>query len=360
MSRRWRNPRGRRGEFFGIPWPVTAPQPPPALAPRVTRGRARLGVTVRRGRFVFVPLVAAPSPAAFIPAAVRQPAEYRLGLRAWRRAFLTVPAATSSVPSVQRGAATHSPALRLRRGRFAAPPPEILPPSRQVARSRVRLAAIREGRFVATPLPIAVTPPPPWPPRSVRGLVRLAALRRAEFTCPPWQVQATPPPPWAPPFTAGRRKPPATRRGRITTCPPQTSSVPPPLTGHRASPRPRRGVTTSPPWTSHPPIGRATGRRRPAAGARAGRFTSPGWPQAAPPAPPTRIPILLKGRRGVPALRVHGRMMPGWMPLTTSPVVNVPAILSSASAPVADLTASSSLTAAMASSDSPVTSIGGD
>ena len=108
----------------------------------------------------------------------------------------------------------------------------------------------------------------------------------------------------------------------------------------RPTTRGRRGTFTRAPGTGAPPIGLAAPRRRAALRPRRGCYAEPPWQQAVPPAPPPYIPLVVKGRRGVPALRVHGRMMPGWMDLTTSPVVDGVAVLSSGSTQVAVLASS--------------------
>ena len=322
MSRRWRHPSVRRGEFFQPPRSTAAPQPP-SLAPRVSRARFRFAVAPRRGAFFAGSRLAPLAASAFIPPLTRQAGEYRLGARVRRGAFRIVPPTVAMLPAVQRGA-IHAGALQVRSGRFASPPLQVAAPSApllppRLVRGRVRLAALRDGRFVAPPLPVAVQQPPSFPPQTIRVRVRFGAVRRGDFTCPPWAAQAAPPPPWVPSPVAGHRRTLTVRRGRFAGCPATAPVLPPHLSsGRPGSKQPQRGRFTAylPPvaW-----IPRPVRARRPNCTARRGQYVEPPWPQALPPPPPVLVPMVRRGRAAPPMFRVHGRIWLGWMELTESP-----------------------------------------
>lgn len=320
MSRRWRHPQSRRGEFFQGPRAV-APSSP-SLVPRFSRARARSGVVPRRGQFFAGPRLAPVAALTFIPPLIRQAGEYRLGARARRGAFRIVPQPVAMLPTVQRGA-IHAGALRVRSGRFASPPLQAVAPSApllspRLVRGRVRLAAQRDGRFVAPPLPAIVQQPPSFPPRTVRGRARLAAVRHGAFVCPPWTSQAAPPPPWVPSPVTGRRRIPAVRRGRFAGCPATVPTPPPFVSSGRPGAQSRRGR-----FTAYPPpsawIPQPIRARRPSCTARRGQYVEPSWPQVVPPPPPVLVPTVRRGRAAPPMFRVHGRIWLGWMELTVTP-----------------------------------------
>lgn len=320
MSRRWRYPQSRRGEFFQGPRTVV-PQPP-SLVPRVSRARFRFSVAPRRGQFFAGQRLVTVAAPAFIPPLIRQAGEYRLGVRARRGAFRIVPQPVVMLPAVQRGA-IHAGVLRVRSGRFASPPLQVVAPSApllfpRLVRGRARLAVVRDGRFVAPPLTAIVQQPPSFPPRTVRGRARLAAVRHGVFACPPWSTQAAPPPPWVPSPITGHRRTLTVRRGRFAGCP--ATSLAPPLhvSSVRPGASPRRGrFTTCPPSPARIP--QPVRARRPSCTARRGQYVEPSWPQAVPPPPPALVPMVRRGRAAPPAYRVHGRVWLGWMELTVSP-----------------------------------------
>lgn len=320
MSRRWRHPYARRGEFFQGPRSVAAPQPP-SLVPRVSQARFRFGLAPRRGRFFAGPRLVAVAAPSFVPPLTRQAGEYRLGVRARRGVFRIVPQPTAMLPMVQRGAIHASP-LKGRPGRFASPPLQVATPPApsfppRQARGRARLVALRDGRFVAPPLPVVVQQPPPFPPRAVRTRIHIAARRRGQFTCPPWSTQAAPPP-WVPSPATGHRRTLTVRRGRFAGCP-AAAPVPPPHTSSgRSGVHPRRSrFTVCPPPLSWIP--KPIRARRPSCAPRRGQYVEPPQSQAVPPPPPALVPTVRRGRAAPPMYRVHGRYWLGWMELTVTP-----------------------------------------
>lgn len=315
MSRRWRHPSVRRGEFFQPPRSTAAPQPP-SLAPQMLRARSRFGLTARRGRFF-----TAAGSVAFLPLPTRQAGEYRLGARARRGEFLAVPLVATVLPVVQRGA-VRARALRVRSGRFVSPPVQVAAPaapffSPRLVRGRVRLAALRDGRFASPPLSVVVQPPPSCPPRTVRGRARPAPVRGGAFTCPPWSAPAVAPPPWVPSPVAGRRRALTARRGRFAGSPAAAPIPPPHMSSGRPGASSRRGRFTACPqplaWIPQP-----IRARRPSSAPRRGQLFELTWPQAVPPPPPVPVPTVRRGRAAPPMIRIHGRMWPGWMELTES------------------------------------------
>ncbi|MGW0805952.1 hypothetical protein [Nonomuraea sp. NPDC002799] len=191
--------------------------------------------------------------------------------------------------------------------------------------------------------------------------MRLAATGQGRVFSPAWRVDTPAPSAWIPsPVAASRPTLLRPVRGKFTPCPPTQSSPGSPWRRRPARGLPRRrGRFDFTPATQPPPP--RPGRRRAALPVvRRGTLVEPTWPPAAPPPPPAYTPRVAKGRRGVPALRLHGRMMPGWMDLTVMPVVDGAAVLASTSHPIATMTTTSSAHAWLASSDTPTASIGGD
>lgn len=258
MSRRWRYPRIRHGRFTEAPWAVTAPQPP-ALPLRPVRARPRIVPMVRRGRIAWVPRSSVLAPP-FAPLVLRRPD----GTIPWQRAGAFTAAVAPTAGPVPR-------------------------PARTAASRSMRL---RRGQFVELVWPQIVQQAPPLPPRVTRAVVRLVVRRRAGVVNPPWPAQVPASPPlWMPSFITGDRpRQCPTRQGRFTTCP----SSSPVLAGMR-----RRPSVSQP--------------------TRRGRRVERPWPQAVLPPPPLLVPAVRRGRAAPPALRPHGRIWSGWMPLTVSP-----------------------------------------
>ncbi|MFI6296709.1 hypothetical protein ACIBEJ_34325 [Nonomuraea sp. NPDC050790] len=222
---------------------------------------------------------------------------------------------------------------------------------------------MRAGLFFAVPLTVQAPVVPPVPLRVLRRQVVLAAVRSGKVWSPPRPQPAPPPPPWAPAAIARDRIWLAGGRRGGFCAGPVTPGGPPPaaVRRHRGGLPARPGHFGPAPAPGAPLVRPVRRRTRPGLPAlrRPHRF-EPALPQAAAPIAPPYTPITLKGRRGIPALRIHGRVMPGWMALTTSPVVEGPAVLSSTSASPAGLSAAFGAAAALSSSDSPVASIGGE
>lgn len=228
MSRRWRYPRSRRGDFYPVILSAT-PTPPPAFVPAFQEpsGRnARLAASrSRRGEYLWVPgQLGVPVTSRRYP---------RQLLRLVRRGeFFIIPLTV-----------------------FAAPAATWVPPQMDTRRPPARPA--RRGEFYTVPLVGAAPPPPPaYPPQSLRSRIRPGFLRRGSFAEPAWQQVQTPPATWTPQFRSSRR-PLARlpRRGEYQFVP-QGTSCP----GRIASRRPqarlsRRGRRFSPPWLVIPPAG---------------------------------------------------------------------------------------------------------
>lgn len=247
MSRRWRYPRNRRGDFFDIP--RVTPQPIDW-----TRRTPRRGLPIRRGEFLTgpPPQVQQAAPPA-IPAIIRQ--RPRAGARL-RRGVYWPAAPASGWSSDTLVSATRTRSLVARRGRFLWSPQGPPPAMPRAASRRTKSLVTRHGRFLQVP-PVAAPVVTPWPPGSVQGRrVRSASVRRSRFQVfpPAGQIPIVPA---VPPGIIRSRLRPATRRrcGRFFLQPapqiaPQPSVwQPETLSGRRRPWRPvRRGCYFEPPW----------------------------------------------------------------------------------------------------------------
>lgn len=289
MSRRWRYPRSRRGDFFDIVPPGPAPAATPFLpafqepsgrnarlaGTRTSRGRflpvipavcppparlarragARPGV-LRRGDFYLVPFATPTPPTPWIPPVLdarRSPA------RTARRGRFFPVSLTSSSPAtvvwIPAAVDTRRPPARpARRGRFFAVPPAgfslaapIVLPLRTPDRSR--LLSVRRGRIWSPPPPVQQPAAPTWVPVFVRrARQRIGPVRRGEYV-------PLPPPSTVCPRRIGPRRPlPVLRRRShgwglpwVQQNAPAASPVR--VLSRRAAPRPtRRGAFIDPPW----------------------------------------------------------------------------------------------------------------
>lgn len=258
MSRRWRYPRARRGQFYGVPPAGTAPAPPPPYVPAVQEPSGRnsrlVGMRIRRGRFFTVPVLLV-RPAPPVRRAPRPAALPR------RSKFFAVPPVT------------------------AAPTPAWVPPLLGCRRPPVRTT--RRGEFFAIPLVGATPPPPPaMVPTFTRGRVRVSSVRRGRFWTPPYPQQPPPPPaPWVPPLIGARHpsvRPP--RRGQFLPVPPPRPACPARVVSRRAQmPRWRRAQmfpvprAVLPPAAPGPYVPRIVSHRVPVRPTRRGVFIEPAW-----------------------------------------------------------------------------------
>jgi hypothetical protein len=287
VSRRWRYPRSRRGLIYPVPRGQQSPARPHFRDQPKSRVRA---VTVRRGRFFpLVPVTVVPPP---------RPPD-RIGRdRPWTP--------------------------RTARGRFfAAPQPDLIPPSYRI-RDRFTARSRRGAVFTVVPLPVpplrppdraarrrpwisrrpsgiflAITPPPGAPPLyGTRDRAAAVRPRRGSFftLLPPAPVvPATPRPPDR--IARDRLVTVRAARGRFLPVPlPQIVLPPvhPPDSIGHDRPRPpvvRRGRIQTPAIAPSAPA-RTAGTRRPVAlTARRGQFftIAAAPPIVAPPRPPDRI-----------------------------------------------------------------------
>ncbi len=228
MSRRWRYPRSRRGDFFPFVPAADAPVPP-AFPPPFIRARVK-PAAARRGRFFAA------------PAAASQP-----------------------VPWLPRERAKVGPS---RRGRFLTYPisqvvetPPAYPP--QWIRERVRVLFQRRGRFYLVPLVGAVAAETPHVPDA------LTRRRRPAVQTRPGMFLTSPPAAPYCPRPARRVRPVSGLRRRTWWQPPRPQVVPPtyPPTFRRTRSRigvlSRRGRFAQPPWVGLAPVAADTGTLTP-------------------------------------------------------------------------------------------------
>lgn len=258
MSRRWRYPRTRRGDFYGIvPAPVV-PAPPsyvPVFQEPSGRNTRLAAMRSRRGQFLTVQLAVCP------PVPRLRRGTVRLALPR-RGEYFIVPFAVVAT---------------------AAP---WIPPAMDVRRAQAR--QVRRGRFFTVPLVGAAPPPPVTVPQVTRERVRLWAIRRGHYWNAPQVPQAPIVPVWVPVFSRSRR--PLTgpvRRGEYQTVP-QRTTCPYRITSRRtALPYRRRSQLWSPPRITPtaspgPLVARTKTRRAPCLPTRRGVFIEPFWVGLAP------------------------------------------------------------------------------
>lgn len=248
MSRRWRYPRSRRGDFYTIVPAAVAPSAPsyvPVFQEPSGRNARLAGIRARRARFL-VTTTAAP----WIPPSV-DPAR-RAPIRPTRRGrFLTVPlvgVAPAAAPWIP-------PLLDIRRA-----------PSRPV----------RRGRFYTVPLVGAAPPPAVALPTFTRGRVRVLFARRGHYWSPPYPQQQAPATPWVPPITRARRPQvgPA-RRGEYLATPLPRATCPGRMASRRSAlPMRRRGQMWMPSWVYVPPAPPTSGTAHAATGSAPGAFAA--------------------------------------------------------------------------------------
>jgi hypothetical protein len=267
MSRRWRYPRARRGQFYRVPPAGAAPATPPPFLPTVQEPSGRnsrlVGMRFRRGRIFAVPapVVAPPLPVGRNPRRLTLPR---------RGAFFSVPPAAVTAPAA---APWVPPLLHSRR-----------PPARTV----------RRGEFLTIPLVGAPPLPPPLAvPTFTRERVRVLFSRRGHFWSPPYPQQQAPVSPWVPPLLRTRRPtalPP--RRGEYLPVPAPRPVCPVRITSRRTQiPMVRRSrqwpvprVAPLPLGTTYVPEQITASHRALHLQARRGAYIEPAWPQAPRPA----------------------------------------------------------------------------
>lgn len=329
MSRRWRYPRSRRGDFYGIV-PTATPASPPAYVavfqePSGRNSRARI---TRRGQFFRVTPATVAQVLPCIPA-VMEPAgrsSRLVATRVRRGQFLSVPRRVCPpVPSTQRRRQwmasprrgeffivpltiatsvsvwtppmleARRPASWLaRRGEFLTVPlvglvpaaAPWVPPLLDTRRAPARPA--RRGEFFAVPLVGAAPHPPAVVPQVVRSHIRVTFGRRGRFWLPPLVQQVAPASSWVPQVTRARRNPAApVRRGEYLSVPLPRATCPTRITSRRTGlPACRRGQTWRPPWIFVPPAGPGpyipkiitSPHRPPGRPTRRGVFIEPAWP----------------------------------------------------------------------------------
>lgn len=262
MSRRWRGPYTRRGEFFQV-------LPPPTAA----------------------------APSVWVPGLIRQAGRRLLGRRTGD--FFGPP--LRQVVPLQSITTRRPRAAVARRGEYFPVPPAsvvVTAPSAipQFIRPRARLPFIRRSQFNELPWS-QITPPAPPPaiPATIRQSRRPALPpRRGRFVQPPWPAIAPPAAPaFVPRLLGGHRPQPGTpRRGRFLPTPFGQGQPPAFVCARRRGMgfRLRRGRLFDPPWPAilpQPTVWRPSPvvarRRPPAILARRGAFNEPVWPQVIPP-----------------------------------------------------------------------------
>lgn len=261
MSRRWRYPRARRGDFYTVVPTAALAAPPPPAPPYVRRG-ARWLPLPRRASYAEPVWIPPATPPAAVPVPSFTQTRRRIGVIR-RGEFFTVP-----WPIVA-----------------PAGPGPLVPPYRRP--STRRLAAPRRGEFWLLPLvgqaPAAPQPVPTWPSRA---RIRPSFVRRGIYAEPPWTLPQAPAMVQPSPFLAPRRpRGCIARRGRFGWVP--LIVIPPagpgPLVPARLVPRrpasihmAHRGSWYSPAWpaivlAAYTPILNPAGSVRPNTAAAAGQ-----------------------------------------------------------------------------------------